>query len=103
PLSCYVDNTPPDIHYTIAPDGSDGWFKTLSAPVFVFGDDGLNGSGTNLIFCSVNGTNFFGENSSSTAQMYIPEPPAVEGAVNTVSCNAGDVAGNITRTATLAN
>lgn len=103
PLSCYVDNTPPVIHYTITPNGNDGWFKTLSVPVFVFADDGVNGSGANLIFCSVNGAVFFGENSSSTAQMYIPEPPAAEGATNTVSCNAGDVAGNITPTPALAN
>jgi len=100
PLSCYVDNTPPVISFSPNPDGSNGWFKSLPASVGVLGDDGVNGSGTNMIACSVNGTPFLNENDSSAATMLITEPPAVEGNGNVISCIAGDVAGNVTPTPT---
>jgi hypothetical protein len=92
PLSCYVDNTPPKLSFSLNPDGSHGWFKTSPVSVGVIADDGVNGSGTNNITCSNNGTQVISSPSGGTSFTVSTEGD------NNLSCTASDVAGNVTPT-----
>lgn len=94
PLSCYVDNTPPTLSFSVTPNGSNGWFTTPSATIGLTGDDGPNGSGTSQMVCTDNGSPALDSPSGGTQFSVTGE------GTHHISCTAHDVAGNVTPTAT---
>ena len=94
PLSCYVDNTPPTLSFTVTPNGTNGWFTTASATIGITGDDGPNGSGTSQLVCTDNGSQVLDSPSGGTQFNVTGEGN------HHISCTAHDVAGNVTPSAT---